>query len=109
MADSFKTLAQAALSATTLTDVYTVPASTSAQVYAMICNQGADATFRVAIALAGAADAAKQYLYYDHYIAANTAFLIPQRGILTLSTTDVLRFYASTANLSVNVFGLEMT
>lgn len=110
MADTFKTLAQVALSATTLTDVYTVPGATSAQVYATICNRGAtSATFRVSIALAGAANDNKQYLFYDEPLNPNSTYLIPHRGLITLSTTDVLRFYASTANISVNVLGLEIT
>jgi hypothetical protein len=109
MAETLKVLGQAALAATTLTDVYTVPAATQAVVSSvMICNRAnAARTFRVAVAIAGAADATKQYLYYDTSLAANDS-LAAVIGI-TLAATDVVRAYASAADLSINIFGSEIT
>lgn len=98
---------QSAPSATTLTDLYTVPGATSSTVSSIVvCNRGATSeTFRIAIALAGAADATKQYLYYDLPIAANNTF-IATIGV-TLAAADVVRIYASNANLSFNIFAIE--
>lgn len=109
MANTIKVLAQSAPSATTLTDVYTVPSATTAVVSSLVvCNRGGTATtFRISVAVAGAADATKQYLYYDVAIAANDTF-VATIG-LTLGTADVVRAYAGNANLSVNVYGEEVT
>lgn len=109
MAETVKTLAQLAPSATTLTDVYTVPSSTSAVISSIqITNRGGtDTTFRLAKAIAGAANDNKQYLYYDQPISANSTFEITMG--LTMAATDVLRIYAGNGNLSVNVNGVEIT
>ena len=108
MADTLKILGQAALTATTLTDVYTVPADKSATISTlMVCNRGnTSATFRISVCVAGAADTTAQYIYYDQLVDANSTFAITV-GI-TLAATDVVRAYATTANLSVNVFGVEV-
>lgn len=108
MADTLKILGSAALAATTLTTVYTVPASKMTTVSTItVCNRAATAaTFRISVAAAAAADTAGQYLYYDQAIDGNSTFTITI-GI-TLATTDVIRAYASTANIQVNVFGVEV-
>lgn len=109
MADTLKILAQVAPAATTLTVAYTVPALTSAVISSVVvCNRGVSATtFRISVAVAGAADATKQYLYYDCPIAANDTFAAAL-GI-TLATTDVFRVYAGNGNLSFNLFGVQVT
>lgn len=109
MTDTIKLLAQATPSATTLTDFYTVPGATQAVVSSIsICNQnGTDVTFRISLAIAGAGDTTKQYLYYDMPLTANDTF-IATIGI-TLATTDVIRIYASATGLSFNLFGTEIT
>src|SRR5438477_9335176 len=109
MADTLKPLAQANPAAATLTDLYTVPASTSAMVSSVVvCNQSTTAiTFRVAVAVAGAADTAKQYLYYDETVNPNKSF-VATIG-LTLAAADVLRVQVNTPNASVNVFGVEVS
>ena len=109
MADTFKILGQAALAATTSTAVYTVPAATSTTVSSVvICNRGATScTFRLSTAIAGAVLANAQYIYYDQPLDPNSTF-VATLG-LTLATTDVIRAYASTANVSVNVYGVEVT
>ncbi len=108
MAQTYKVLGQAAPVATTLTALYTVPALTSAVASTvMVCNQSATpTTFRLSVAVAGAADTPKQYLFYDVPMAANEA-----RGFtigLTLATTDIVRCYATLATLSFNLFGSEI-
>lgn len=109
MAATRKILAQSAPSATTATDLYTVPAATSAVVSSLVvCNRGAtQATFRVSSSVAGAATATKDYLYYDLLIPPNETFIATVG--LTLAATDKVRVYASTANLSFQIFGEEQT
>lgn len=109
MAVTKKVLGQSALAATTLTDVYTVPAATSSVVSTVtFANRAASSTtFRMSVAVAGAADTNKQYVYYDCKLGANSTFAITL-GI-TLAATDVLRAYTAGASVSVNVFGQEST
>lgn len=109
MADAYKTLAQVKPSATTLTDAYTVPASTKTVVSTItICNQSATATaFRISVAVAGDADATKQYLFYDTPISGNDT-ITATIGV-TLATTDVIRVYNTLATLSFNIFGVEVS
>lgn len=109
MAEIFKVLAQSAPAATTETDLYTVPASTNTTLSSIvICNRSAVAvTFRITIAIAGAVTSNAQYIYYDQPLDANSSF-IATIGI-TLAATDKIRIYASTANLSFNVFGVEVS
>ncbi len=108
MATTPKVLGQEALAATTLTDVYTVPSATKAVVSTIVvCNRGTATTFRVSLAKAGASDTTKQYLYYDQALPANATFTATV-GI-GLETTDVVRAYAASANVSVNVLGTEIT
>ena len=107
MADTLKVLGQSNPSATTLTTLYTVPAATTAVCSSIVvCTQAASAgTFRVSVRVAGAADTAKQYLYYDTAIAANDTF-VATIGV-SLAATDVVSVYASSATMSFNLFGVE--
>lgn len=109
MTDTFKSLGQVNPSATTLTDAYTVPSSTSAVVSSIVVtNRSATATsFRISHALAGAADNNKQYLYYDTPIAGNDTLVVTLGA--ALATTDVIRVYATLATLSFNIYGVEVT
>lgn len=104
-----KVLAQSNPSATTLTDAYTVPAATTATVSSItVCNQAASATtFRVSVAVAGAANATKQYLYYDVSLDAYDTF-VATIGI-TLGAADVIRVYSGNASTSFNIFGVQTT
>lgn len=108
MAESLKVLAQSSPAATTLTDVYTVPAATSATISTIaICNRSATATtFRLSVAIAGAVDAIQQYVYYDQLIDGNSTFGITIG--MTLGAADKIRVYAGAATISVNVFGVEV-
>ena len=108
MALNYKVLGQANPAATTITDLYTVPAFTSAIASSIIiCNTSSTQTsFRVSISVAGAATTNKDYIYYDLLIGGNDTF-IATIGV-TLSTTDVVRIYASSANLAFSLYGSEI-
>jgi hypothetical protein len=103
----YKVLAQSTPGATTVTDIYTVPADTTAIISSIVvCNRAAvPKTFRISIAPAGAADTIVHYIAYDVTIPANDVVYI-QIGI-TLAATDVIRAYVESADISINVFGLE--
>lgn len=109
MANAYKVLGQSAMSATTDTDVYTVPSATEAIVSTVVlANRGtATASFRLAVRPNGAAIANQHYLAYDVPMAANDSTTLTL-GI-TMDAADVLTAYASTANVSVNVFGTEIS
>jgi hypothetical protein len=105
----YKTLGQSSPAATTETDLYTVPAATSAVASSVIvCNRSAVlATFRISIAVGGGATANKDYIYYDLPIGANDTF-IATIGV-TLATTDKVKVYASNTNLSFSLYGSEIS
>jgi len=109
MADTLKCLGQSAPSATTETDLYTVPSSTSAVVSTLtVCNRAnSSTTFRVSHAVGGGATANKDYLVYDATIYANETITFTL-GV-AMATTDKLKVYAGTANLSFNAHGVEVT
>ncbi len=108
MAESLKVLAQNYPAATTLTDIYTVPALKSATVSSlMICNNNvASRQFRISIAKAAEADTNKQYIYYDQDVDGKTTFVATVG--LTLGAGDIIRVYTSALGLSFNVFGVEI-
>jgi hypothetical protein len=109
MAEIRKVLGQAALAATTLTDVYTVPVGKQAVVSTIVvANRSVSATtFNVSVAVAGAADNPKQYLYYNIDTPGKETFCTTI-GV-TLNAGDVVRAYSPSANLSVSLFGVEIT
>jgi len=108
MATTYKVLAQSALAATTATDVYTVGAGKSTVVSSIIiCNRDATtSTYRIAIRPAGATLANQHYIAYNVTVGASDSTTLTL-GI-TLAATDVVTVYASTANLSVSLFGSEI-
>lgn len=108
MADTLKILGQSAPGATTLTDLYTVPASKSATVSSItICNRDASSgTFRITVAPAGVTDANAHAIFFDQALDAKSTF-VATLGI-TLATTDKIRVYGSTANFSFSAFGVEV-
>ena len=98
-------LGQLAPAATTLLALYTVPASKNATVKVIIANRSSvAATFRVAVAVDGAADSNEQYVVYDKAIAGNDP---GSTTSIVIGSGDVIRVYASTANLSFNCTGIE--
>ena len=109
MANAYKVLGQSAPAATTATDVYTVPSATEAVISTIIiANRAATAgTFRLSIRPNGAAEATLHFIAYDVPIAANDSTTLTL-GV-TLDAADVVTAYCSSANMSVNVFGTEIT
>lgn len=109
MTDTYKILGQSNPSATTLTDVYTVPGGGVQEAIissVIIANRSSTPTkYRLSVSVAGAGDNNKQYLAYDVQIGANETHTMVL-GI-TLATTDVFRVYATDATLSFNIFGVE--
>lgn len=109
MAEQKKILGQSALPATTLTDVYTVPSGKQAVVSTIFVANRAEssAQFRISVCVGGEANSLKQYIYYDLPIPALETFAATT-GI-TLNAGDVVRGYASNSNLTINLFGVEIT
>jgi len=109
LATAYKVLGQSNPSATTATSLYTVPAATEAVISTIVvCNQAAsDATYRISVRPNGATLAAQHYLAYDVTVGASDSTTLTL-GI-TIDATDVLEVYASTATLSFNAFGSEIT
>lgn len=109
MPTTYKVLGQVAPSATTLTTLDTVPSATSAVVSTIaVCNRAATAaTYRIAIRPAGAAISNEHYIAYDSTVAANDTTMLTI-GI-TLAATDVITVYASSATVSFNAFGSEIS
>ena len=109
MPTTYKVLAQSAPSATTATDIYTVPSATSAVISTIVIanRTTSTATYRIAVRPAGATLANQHYIAYDITVGASDSTTLTL-GV-TLAATAVLTVYASTANLSFNVFGSEIT
>jgi hypothetical protein len=105
---AYKVLGQSAPAATTDTNVYTVPSATETVISTIvIANRAATAgTFRLSVRPNGATIANQHYLAYDVPIAGADSTTLTL-GI-TLDATDVVTFYASSANMSINVFGTEI-
>ena len=108
MAITYKVLGQSAPSATTNTDVYTVGSGKQATVSTItVCNRSTTAaTYRIAIRVAGSAISNEEYIAYDAPIGSNDS--VTWTIGVTLGAADVVTVYASTANLSVNIFGAEI-
>ena len=109
MATNYKVLGQSAPSATTATTLYTVPADTEAVISTIfVCNRGTDAsTFRIAVRPNAATLADEHYIAYDVLILGNTSTAITV-GV-TMDAADLLEVYASSGDLSFNVFGSEIS
>lgn len=109
MPTAYKVLGQVVPTATTLTTLYTVPSATQAVISSVvITNQSATSTsFRVSIAVAGAADTPKQYVAYDVPVFGNDVVSLALG--LTLGAGDVIRVYATLATVSFSAFGEEIS
>jgi hypothetical protein len=108
MTITYKVLGQSAPSATTNTNVYTVPSEVSTVVSTItVCNRSTSATYRIAVRPMGASIANEHYIAYDTTVAANDTISLTL-GI-TLSSSDIITVYASTANLSFNIYGSEVS
>lgn len=109
MATSYKVLGQSNPSATTATTLYTVPSATEAVVSTItICNQASTAaTYRIAVRPDGASLAAQHYVAYDVSLPGNATDTLTL-GI-TVNAADVITVYASTATMSFNAYGSELS
>ena len=110
MPTAYKVLGQSNPAATTETTLYTVPAATSTVISSLvITNQTATAaTYRIAVRpSADTSTAAKHWIVYGATVAASDATVLTIGA--TLATGDVVRVYASTANLSFSAFGSEIS
>lgn len=109
MAVAYKVLGQSAPSATTDTNVYTVPSATEAVISSIVVAErgGSDATFRIAVRPDGATIANQHYIAYDTPIKANDVVAL-SLGV-TVDATDVVTVYASSGDLSFSVFGSEIS
>lgn len=108
IATTYKVLGQVAPDATTATDIYTVPAATSAVISTLVVanRAGTDATYRISIRLGGATQADQHYVAYDVNVLSFDSTTLTL-GI-TMAATDVLTVYASNGDLSFNLFGSEI-
>lgn len=110
MPTAYKVLGQSNPAATTETTLYTAPALTQAVVSTLIiANQTATAaTYRIAVRpAADGSTAAKHWIVYGATVGASDSTALTL-GI-TLAAGDVIRVYASTANLSFSAFGSEIS
>jgi glucose-6-phosphate dehydrogenase assembly protein OpcA len=109
MATTYKVLGQSAPGATTATTLYTVPSATSTVISTLVvANRAATAaTYRIAVRPGGASLANQHYLAFDVTVGGADSTTLTL-GI-TLAATDVVTVFASTANLSFNLFGSEIT
>jgi len=109
MATVYKVLGQSNPAATTATTLYTVPASTSTVVSTItVANQAATAaTFRIAVRPAAASLAAQHYIVFGATVPASDTTTLTIG--LTLATTDVVTVYASSATVSFNAYGSEIS
>ena len=108
VAEQRRILGQSNPAATTSTALYTVPAGVQVTVHAIIiCNQSGAGTFRISLAIAGAALATSQYLYFDTALGANATTIATFGDGITLSQTDVIRVFASSASISFTAVGVE--
>lgn len=108
MPTTYKVLAQSAPSATTNTDIYTVPASTQTVISTIVVanRAAAPATYRIAVRPNAATLANQHYIAFDVTVGASDSTTLTL-GI-TIDAADVITVYGSTANLSFNVFGSEI-
>jgi len=106
---NYKVLGQSAPSATTDTDVYTVPSATEAVISTIVIanRSGSDATYRIAVRPDGATISDEHYVAYDITVGAGDSTALTL-GI-TMNAADVLTVQASTADLSFSVFGSEIS
>jgi hypothetical protein len=109
MPKNYKILGQSATSATTNTDLYTVPATTQTVISTiMIANRSATyATYRIAIVPSGGSIGTNHYIAFDVSIAASDSTALTLG--LSIGAGDKLVVYASNANLTFSAFGSEIT
>jgi hypothetical protein len=109
MPTAYSVIAQNAPSATTNTDLYTVPAATQVVISTLvIANRAASsATYRIAIRPNGVTLANQHYIAFDITVGASDSTTLTLG--LTIDAADIVTVYASTANLSFSIFGSIIT
>ena len=109
MANAYKVLAQSAPSAATATNVYTVPAATETVISTVIiANRAATAgSFRLSVRPNGGTQTNAMYCAYDVPVAANDSTTLTLG--LTVDAADVITVYCSSADMSINIFGTEIS
>jgi hypothetical protein len=109
MPTTYKVLGQSAPSATTNTNIYTVPTATSAVISTIVvANRGETSeTYRIAIRPAGATIANQHYIAYD--VLVGSADSVTLTLGITLAATDIITVYTPSTKLSFSVFGSEIT
>lgn len=107
--DTPKVLGQLAPGTNSLEALYSVPANARTVVSTIkVCNRdSAPSSYRVTVAVAGAAHDDKQYLYYDVPIDANDTFSATEGW--TIGPGDVVRVQSENGLCSFNLFGVEVT
>jgi hypothetical protein len=105
MATVYGILGQSAPAATTLTTSYTVPASKHTTLRVVACNRGGvSTTIRVAVSPDGASIADAHYIVYGLTLPANDSITTAP---VTVGSTDVVRVYSTSGDVSFSVTGIE--
>ena len=110
MTETLKILGQSAPGATTLTQLYKVPAATTVTISSLVvCNTGAaTTTFRFYVGPTASASApVGEAIYYDVAIPANDTFICTA-GLTGIAAT-YFTCYATLATLTFTLFGVETT
>lgn len=105
MNDITNVLAQLVPAAAVETDILAVDSGSHARIDELVvCNRSAVlVSFRFSISVGGAATQTKDYIYFNLPLLANDTFS-NEMGV-TLNAMDVVRVYASTADLTFTLFG----
>ncbi len=91
-----------------LTDLYTVPTSTEAIAFVTATNVGSVArTIRITHAPAGAADDPDHRIVYDYSVPGNDQYVHPKP--LYMATTDKIRVFASSTDITFTADGIQIT
>ena len=109
MPTTYKILGQAAPTANVLSAVYTCPSLTQAVISTItVCNQNpSNISYSIAVANNGAADSNAQYLIRGGVVPAADSGALTLG--LTIDASDIIRANVSNSNVSINIFGSEIT
>lgn len=109
MTNTYKTAAQLNPSASTWSNLYTVPSATQAVISNIhVCNYGdSQATFSVALRPDGESLEPKNYIFYGLNIGSLDTIQLGD-GI-TMESSDLFDVWASTASVSFNMSYAEVT
>lgn len=110
MANNYKVLAQQEMStANNPYDVYTVPSNTETVISTIaICNRGSSATtYSIGVRVDGEFYDNKQYIAYNAPIGAYESIFLTI-GV-TMDASDIFLAMSPSTELTVNLFGSEMS